>query len=299
MDSSVLFIVWRESIEALLVIGILYSWLNRHPDGARGKKYLGLGVIGGILLAVMLALSLYGTSYLLSPEANDIFIAVLTIFASILIVQMVLWMSKNSKMLKKNLENDLNRSYEKSSWLGVAIIAAIAIAREGSEIVIFLSAEIAALTSDTTPQFILTIAVGIVLALLSFLLLQVFNHFIAWKFFFKITAILLLFLGSSLFLQGVLSLADISLENEYLIEHDIMLPDWLFTQVWDTSGILSDDSAIGSLLTSFFAYRSKPTYLVLITLAVYWIIVLALFARSNRNSATPKVTHNHTEQAQV
>ena len=27
-----LFIVWRESIEALLVVGILYAWLQRQPD---------------------------------------------------------------------------------------------------------------------------------------------------------------------------------------------------------------------------------------------------------------------------
>ncbi len=34
---QVLFIVWRESVEALLVVGILYAWLkNGDADARRG-----------------------------------------------------------------------------------------------------------------------------------------------------------------------------------------------------------------------------------------------------------------------
>ena len=36
---NALFIVWRESAEALLVVGIVYAWLKRQPD-ARGEAVL-------------------------------------------------------------------------------------------------------------------------------------------------------------------------------------------------------------------------------------------------------------------
>jgi hypothetical protein len=29
---NALFIIWRESAEAMLVVGVLYAWLQKHPD---------------------------------------------------------------------------------------------------------------------------------------------------------------------------------------------------------------------------------------------------------------------------
>ena len=52
---NALFIVWRESTEALLVVGILYAWLNKHPDVRRGMRYLWGGVATGVGLALVLA----------------------------------------------------------------------------------------------------------------------------------------------------------------------------------------------------------------------------------------------------
>ena len=48
---QVLFIVWRESVEALLVVGILYAWLkNGDADASRGIPYLWAGVAAGSVL---------------------------------------------------------------------------------------------------------------------------------------------------------------------------------------------------------------------------------------------------------
>ena len=46
MIAQIIFVVWRESIEALLVIGILQAWL-RHSGTARARRYLWGGVLGG------------------------------------------------------------------------------------------------------------------------------------------------------------------------------------------------------------------------------------------------------------
>jgi high-affinity iron transporter len=37
---NALFIVWRESAEAMLVVGILYAWLRNRPDAATGMRFL-------------------------------------------------------------------------------------------------------------------------------------------------------------------------------------------------------------------------------------------------------------------
>ena len=51
---QIIFIMWRESVEALLVVGILYAWLSRTPDAAGGKRWLWGGVALGLLLAGLL-----------------------------------------------------------------------------------------------------------------------------------------------------------------------------------------------------------------------------------------------------
>ena len=51
---NALFIIWRESAEAMLVVGILYAWLRKHPDVKRGMRYLWAGVGAGIMLALAL-----------------------------------------------------------------------------------------------------------------------------------------------------------------------------------------------------------------------------------------------------
>ena len=52
---NVAFVVWRESVEALLVIGILNAWLARQDDIAgRGRTFLWGGVAAGLAVALAL-----------------------------------------------------------------------------------------------------------------------------------------------------------------------------------------------------------------------------------------------------
>lgn len=54
---NALFIVWRESVDAILVISILYAWIGARGDGRIGVRHLWVGVGGGLVLAAVLALA--------------------------------------------------------------------------------------------------------------------------------------------------------------------------------------------------------------------------------------------------
>ena len=56
---QVLFIVWRESVEAMLVIGILHAWLSHNAADSGGKRWLWGGVALGLVLAAALAYGLF------------------------------------------------------------------------------------------------------------------------------------------------------------------------------------------------------------------------------------------------
>ncbi|QAV23815.1 FTR1 family iron permease [Proteus hauseri] len=274
---QVLFVVWRESFEALLVIGIIYSWIKRSSAPKQGMKYLWGGVGFGVVLACLLALSIYGVFSSLEDIWQSLFMIVMELLACILIVQMVYWMSGQGKSLKSNIESELAQKTQQQSAWGILLIIAIAIAREGSEVVVFLSSHIMALNAQTALPFFTEVVIGLLIAALTLWLFLLTSKVVSWRYFFTITGFLLLFLAASLLLKAVEEAVNL------LVELDIELPDFFIYPLWDISHILDDSSVFGNFLVSFFAYRSQPIGLSVITFVIYWVIVALLFKRGHRN----------------
>lgn len=275
---QVLFVVWRESFEALLVVGIIYAWIKRSPTPQQGMKYLWGGVIFGLFLAVILALSIYGVFSSLEDMWQSLFMITMEILACVLIVQMVYWMNGQGKSLKANIENELTKKTQQQSAWGILLIIAIAIAREGSEVVVFLSSHIMALNAQTALPFFIEVFIGLLVAAFTLWLFLLTSKVISWRYFFTVTGFLLLFLAVSLLLKAVEETANL------LIEMDFELPDFFIYPLWDISHILDDSSIFGNFLVSFFAYRSQPIGLSVVTFIVYWVIVALLFKRGSRHA---------------
>ncbi|KVO06284.1 FTR1 family iron permease [Burkholderia ubonensis] len=271
---QILFIVWRESVEALLVVGILYAWLkNGDDDARRGIPYLWTGVAVGLLMAVGLGAALVGFTEVLSGDAQDYFQTAMVLIACVLIVQMVLWMRQHGRTLKRDMEKSLQQSTRDSNWWGVAVLVALAIAREGSETVIFLYGLGFGQSGHVDGSQMLAVVIGLGLAFLTFYLLQLGGKYFSWRHFFRVTEVMLLFLGAGLFQTGV----------DKLIDKEI-LPLGM-SQVWDTSAILDDSGTFGSLVATLTGYRAHPALMNLIAYAVYWAVVWLLLKRTSRRPA--------------
>ena len=118
MAGQIIFVIWRESIEALLVIGILSSWLSRNDpggrDGERARAFLWGGVAGGFAVAVLFALMVLGFAELLPASARNDMMTAMVLIAAGLIVQMVLWMRRHGRTLKRELEAGLSDAARQS-----------------------------------------------------------------------------------------------------------------------------------------------------------------------------------------
>lgn len=271
---QVVFIVWRESVEALLVVGILYAWLkNGDADARRGLPYLWAGVGVGVLAAIALGAALVGFTEVLSGDAQDYFQTAMVLIACVLIVQMVLWMKQHGRTLKRDMEQSLQQSTRDSNWWGVAVLVALAIAREGSETVIFLYGLGFGQTGHVGVGQIVAVLIGLALAFLTFYVLQLGGKVFSWRHFFRVTEIMLLFLGAGLFQTGV----------DKLIDKEI-LPT-LVDQLWNTSAVLDDSSTFGSLVATLTGYRAHPALMNVLAYAVYWFVVYLLVRRASRGPA--------------
>jgi high-affinity iron transporter len=271
---QVMFIVWRESVEALLVVGILYAWLKNGDAGARrGLPYLWGGVALGILAAVALGAALVGFTEVLSGDAQDYFQIAMVLVACVLIVQMALWMKQHGRTLKREMEASLEETARDANWWGVTVLVALAIAREGSETVIFLYGLGFGQSGHVAASQYFAVLIGLALAFLTFYVLQLGGKVFSWRHFFRVTEVMLLFLGAGLFQTGV----------DKLIDKEI-LPT-LGDQVWNSSALLDDSSTFGSLVATLTGYRAHPALMNLIAYAAYWLVVWLLVRRANGRAA--------------
>jgi high-affinity iron transporter len=268
---QVLFVVWRESVEALLVVGILYAWLSHGDDSARrGLPYLWAGVGAGLLAAVALGAALVGFSEFLSGDAADYFQTGMVLIACVLIVQMVLWMKRHGRTLKRDMERSLQAHTRDGNGWGIAVLVALAIAREGSETAIFLYGLGFGQSGTVKGTDLIAIVLGFGLALLTFYLLQLGGRIFSWRQFFRVTEIMLLLLAAGLLQTGV----------DKLIDKEI-LPLGV-TQLWNTSALLDDSSTVGSLVAALTGYRAHPSLTNLVAYLLYWLFVGWLVRRASR-----------------
>jgi high-affinity iron transporter len=264
---NVVFVIWRESVEALLVIGILNAWLvHQQAESSRGRLFLWAGVVAGLLVAVILgaALVLFGEA--LPDDAQQAYQTAAVLIAAALIVQMVFWMRRHGRTLKRDLETSLQDAADRSNWWGVFILALIAVAREGSETVVFLYGTLAAARSGAALAPFAVALFGFGLALGTYCLLQLGGRFLSWRVFFRVTEIMLLFLAASLLLTGADNLIGLG-----------VLPA-LSGRLWDTSAILPDSGLVGGLVGALTGYRAQPDLMQLLVYGLYWgVMCWALF----------------------
>ena len=269
---NALFIIWRESAEAMLVVGILYAWLRKQPDAGRGMRYLWGGVGAGIALALVLAAVMLGIAKTLSDQGLEYFQTAMMLIAAALIVQMVFWMRRHGRTLKRDLEQNMAKETSAANWWGLLTVVALAVGRESAETVVFLYG--LGSQHESTWAFLGILVLGLAAAYATFWALQQGGKYISWRTFFRISEMLLLLLAGGLLVSAV----------EKLISFD-MLPA-LIDPMWDASAVLDDGGRFGGLLSAFTGYRARPSLLVLLVLIVYWTAVAVAIRRSNRASAS-------------
>jgi high-affinity iron transporter len=257
--TQIFFVMWRETVEAMLVVGILHAWLAHNPEGRAGLKYLWFGVLGGLCGAVLLGVGIEAMNTVLSDDGQEYFQAFLMLAAAALIVQMVFWMRHHASNLKREMERSLGQRAQQQDWWGVASLAAIAVAREGSETVVFLSGLASGSHGLASPGFWMALALGVLLAGATFYLLQLGGKLISWRVFFRVTESLLLLLGCALLISGV----------DRLI--GIQTVPALVDQLWDSSALLDDGSVTGGMVSAFTGYRARPSLMILLVFCSYWV----------------------------
>jgi high-affinity iron transporter len=259
---NALFIVWRESVEAILVVSILYAWIRQQGDAAGiGLRHLWLGVAGGVALAGGLAALMLGVQSQLAGDALEAFQAGIVLVAAGLITHMVLWMRQHGRYMKRELEQGMNRAAGDSGAFAAAAVAAIAVGREGAETVLFLYGLGVEQRGGALLGMFLGAGLGFALALLTAWLIQKSSRWMSSRNFFRVSEIILFLLAAALLVAGIERLINMG-----------WVPA-LYEPLWNSAALLSEGSTLGGLLAAFAGYRSQPSLMAVLVWCGYWALV--------------------------
>ena len=257
-------IVFREVLEASLVVGIIYLLIEKTNQAAHFTK-LWYAVFASILASIAVGFMVIQAKNALGNNSTQaLFEAVFLYLTAFLIWYVIFWLSKNVSD-KKVLEGQALNAMEISSW-GIFFVVFFAILREGFETAIFL---ISSFSITGTFSYIGFIS-GAVLAILIGYLIVRQGRKIDLRGVFKYTTLLLVFLSAGMIAYGTHEAEEYLVKSEQIEKSeiyrvwDILEP----TQSAETGKTiyhpLHDKGSVGLFLKGFFGYNSNPNILEVI-----------------------------------
>ena len=236
-------IVFREVLEAALVISIVLA-ATRGVD--RRGLWVGGGALGGLMGAMAVAVFADAIAAAASGLGQELFNAAILFIAVLMLGWHNVWMSQHGRELAHGIKSvgAAVRSGTRPMHALTAVVA-MAVLREGSELVLFLYGVAAAAPDGTSGMLTgASIGVGLGAAVGAALYLGLLR--IPGSLLFAVTGWMILLLAAGMSAQGA----------AFLAQADI-LPT-LGERVWDTSALIPDDGILGRMLHTLIGYSARP-----------------------------------------
>ncbi len=265
----------REGLEAALVVSILVAYLVKSE-----RRELLPRIWAGVALAVAISLA-FGAALTFGPrgltfEAQELIGGTLSIVAVGFVTWMVFWMARAARGMGAELRSQIDRAAEAGVW-SLALVALLAVGREGLETALFLWAATNAATqgASSTWEPLVGAALGLATAVLLGWLIYRGAIKINLSRFFTWTGAFLIVVAAGVLAYGV---------------HDLQearfLPG-LHHLLFDVSEQIPPTSWYGTLLKGIFNFSPQTTVLEGLAWFGYLVPVMTAFILSVRRRARP------------
>jgi high-affinity iron transporter len=253
----------REGLEASLIVGIVLGYLAK-TENRRYFRIIWLGTAAAVALSIVTGAALFFTVGELEGRAEQIFEGIAMLSAVLVLTWMIFWMRKQAMNIKQELEAKLAHAIAAGSAFGLASVVFFAVLREGWETALFLFA----VSESSTPLATGVGAVaGLVISISLGVALYMGSRRLNLRQFFTVTGILLI-----VFAAGLLAHATHEFQEAGLLPGTI-------EHVWNTNGLVSEDSNTGEFLKALFGYNGDPSLLEVGVWAAYLAVALTFFLR--------------------
>jgi high-affinity iron transporter len=247
--AGALIIVLREVIEAGLIVGIVLAATRTLPS--RGR-YVAAGILAGLLGAALVAAFAGALTNALAGAGQEVFNAAILGLAVIMLGWHNIWMARHGRQIGEDMRR-LGRDVLSGSrsLTALAVVVAVAVLREGSEVVLFLYGVVIS-SGESGLSLVLGGLLGLLLGAGISTLTYTGLAVIPPRHLFRVTSVLIGFMAAGMAAQSV----------AFLEQADIATA--LGDAVWNTSFVLADNSVVGRVLHTLLGYSDKPTELQLV-----------------------------------
>jgi high-affinity iron transporter len=263
---AVALLVFREVLEAALIVSVVAAATRGVP---RRGGFVGAGIALGVLGALLVAWSAGLLAEAFSGVGQELFNAGVLLAAVAMIGWHVLWMSSHGRELSEQMQAVGSAVQRGASPIGLLLaVVALAVLREGSEIVLFLYGMRAGGAGHLWTGLTIGVAAGATLGIVLYagLLRIPLRHF------FRVTNAMLVLLAAGLAATAA----------RYLVQANL-LPAW-GQPLWDSSWLLGNGSLLGQTAHILVGYDAQPAGMQLM---FYMLTLLALWMGARLIGRTP------------
>ncbi len=274
---SGLIITLREGLEIVLILAILIAYLDRVGQRERLRAiWAGAGAAAVVSVGAGLLFNRLVGDFEGKPE--QLIEGALAFSAVAILTWMIFWMRSHAKGIASELQAKVDRALERSSF-ALAVVAFVAVAREGFETVLFL---LGAETSSASGTAVVAGGVvGLAVAAVLGYLFYLGSERVDLPKFFTWTGLLLILFAAGLFAKGV---------HEFREFFDLEAA-WYAAPVWEISSGPLAEGWTYDFLKGLFGWSRDPERVRVAAYVVYLFPVLWSYYRG------PSVPGKPTEGA--
>jgi len=252
----------REGIEASMIVAILLAYLDRI-----GQRRHFVDVLGGVGAALVLAAGGGVAAYLsirtyAGSRVQTIFETCTFLVAATVLTYMTFWMRNHARSFSSDLRSKTSTALTGGARRGLFLLSFQAVGREGLETVVFT---LAIAFSTSAAGSLAGGAIGLGCAMVVAFAIYHLGKQLNVALFFKVVGALLMVFAAGLLVDAVEGMQQLGWLP--MITHPL----------WNSGHVLSEDSALGDVVHSFFGYVSKPTVLEIVVWVLYVAVALTAF----------------------
>jgi high-affinity iron transporter len=260
------FFALRDGLEAALIVGLVAAYVTK----LKRRDLLGQVLLGAAAAIVVCVIAGAAALIFLSelPEiVQATFEGTTAVLAIVILTWMLFWMRRQGRVMKGNLERDVDVALSRGAGMALVLMAFLAVAREGLELTLVLLPLLTAST-DNLLIFVAGVAGLLTAAAIGYAIFRLGIRVNLARFF-TVTGVILIFVAAGLAMYAVHEFH----EAGYLSEGAVL---------FDVSGSLPETGVLGSLLAGLVGYQEAPTVVQGIVYVAYLIPVLGLFLMAGR-----------------
>ncbi len=252
----------REGLEAALIVGIIAAFLRRN---GRRLTSMWIGVVLAVILSIVVGVALALVEQALPQAAQEGMESIIGVVAVFFVTGMIVWMNGHARKMRAELEEQAGEALRDGHALALAVMAFLAVLKEGFETSVFLLATFTA--SSNTGLAALGAVLGVVVAVGIGVGIYYGGVKLDLSRFFRITGAFLILVAAGLVMTTLRTAHEAG---------------WITAgqqQIVDLSWLVSPGTVTAALLTGVLGIPSDPrlievvgwlAYLIPVALYVYW-----------------------------